>query len=64
MRKNEKQQYIVTDGNHCYFKHWDEVDAIIVLDDMLGYEADVKKFDNKEKAKEVAEHLGWEVREV
>lgn len=58
--------YIVTDGNHCYFEGWDDVRAIVILDDMVGYKDNAKKFDSKAEAKKVAEQLGWKVekREV
>ena len=58
------KRYVVTDGNNCYFERWDEVRAIIILDDMIGYENYVKKFDSKSEAEEVAEQLGWKVKEV
>ena len=56
--------YVVTDGKRCYFERWDEVRAIIILDDMVGYENYVKKFASKSEAEEVAEQLGWVVKEV
>lgn len=55
--------YIVTDGNHCYFEGWDDVRAIVILDDMVGYEDCAKKFDSKTEAEKVAEQLGWKVEE-
>lgn len=58
--KKEKV-YIVTDGNHCYFEGWDDVRAIVILDDMVGYEDCAKKFDSKTEAEKVAEQLGWKV---
>ncbi|WP_247906752.1 DUF1642 domain-containing protein [Streptococcus anginosus] len=58
----EKEKiYIVTDGNHCYFEGWDDVRAIVILDDMVGYKDCVKKFDSKTEAEKVAEQLGWKV---
>jgi hypothetical protein len=53
--------YIVTDGNHCYFESWDDARAIVILDDMIGYEDCAKKFDSKTEAEKVAEQLGWKV---
>lgn len=64
VKQEQGPLYTVTDGNNCYFERWDEVRAIIVLDDMIGYENYVKKFDSKSEAEEVAEQLGWKVKEV
>ena len=46
--------YVVTDGHKCYFKQWDEVNAVIVLDDMIGWETQIKYYTSKEEALEVA----------
>lgn len=58
-------RYVVTDGNHLYFKKCQEdVEIVILADDMLGTMDDVKKFKNKDEAQKVADILGWKVQEV
>lgn len=57
-------QYVVTDGNHCYFGGWNEINFIAVIDNVVGYENDVVKFDDKEIAQDVAHRIGWYVKEV
>lgn len=61
----EETKYVVTDGNHLYFKGYQEdVDIVILADEQPGTMDYVKKFDTKEKAQEVANILGWKVQEV
>ncbi|VUX00889.1 Uncharacterised protein [Streptococcus constellatus] len=61
----KKQRYVVTDGNHLYFKEYQEdVEIVILADEMPGIMNYVKKFDTKEEAQKVADVLGWEVEEV
>lgn len=61
----QEKRYVVTDGNHLYFKKCQEdVEIVILVDDMPGTMDDVKKFDSKDEAQEIADVLGWEVQEV
>lgn len=61
----QEKRYVVTDGNHLYFKKCQEdVEIVILADDMLGTMDDVKKFKNKDEAQKVADILGWKVQEV
>ena len=60
-----EKRYVVTDGNHLYFKKCQEdVEIVILVDDMPGTMDDVKKFDSKDEAQKVADILGWKVQEV
>ena len=61
----EKRKYVVTDGNHLYFKGYQEdVDIVILADEQPGTMDYVKKFDSKEEAQKAADILGWKVQEV
>ena len=61
----EKTKYVVTDGNHLYFKGYQEgVDIVILVDEQPGTMQYVKKFGTKEDAQEAADILGWKVKEV
>lgn len=61
----EKPKYVVTDGNHLYFKKYQEdVEIVILADEQPGTMAYVNKFDTKEEAQEVADILGWKVEEL
>ena len=61
----EKTKYVVTDGNHLYFKGYQEdVDIVILADEQPGTMEYVKKFDTKEEAQKAADILGWKVQEV
>ena len=61
----QEKRYVVTDGNHLYFKKCQEdVEIVILVDDMPGIMDDVKKFDSKDEAQEIADVLGWKVQEV
>lgn len=58
-------KYVVTDGNHLYFKNYQEdIEIVILLDEQPGTMEYVKKFDTKEEAQKVADILGWKVQEV
>ena len=58
-------KYVVTDGNHLYFKNYQEdIEIVILADEQPGTMDYVKKFDTKEEAQEAANILGWKVREV
>lgn len=61
----KETKYVVTDGNHLYFKGYQEdVDIVILADEQSGTMYYVKKFDTKEEAQKVADVLGWKVEEV
>ena len=61
----EKTKYVVTDGNHLYFKGYQEdVDIVTLADEQPGTMDYVKKFDSKEEAQKAADILGWKVQEV
>ena len=61
----EKPKYVVTDGNHLYFKKYQEdVEIVILVDEQPGTMTYVKKFDTKEEAQKAADVLGWKVEEV
>lgn len=61
----EKTKYVVTDGNHLYFKGYQEdVDIVILADEQPGTMDYVKKFNTKEEAQKAADILGWKVQEV
>ena len=61
----QERRYVVTDGNHLYFKKCQEdVEIVILADDMLGTMDDVKKFDSKDEAQKIADILDWKLQEV
>lgn len=61
----EKQKYVVTDGNHLYFKKYQEdIEIVILVDEQPDTMAYVKKFDTKEEAQKTADILGWKVEVV
>ena len=61
----QETRYVVTDGNHLYFKGYqEEVDIVILVDEQPGTMDFVKKFDSKEEAQKAADILGWKVQEV
>lgn len=58
-------KYVVTDGNHLYFKNYQEdIEIVILVDEQPGTMEYVKKFNTKEEAQEAADILGWKVQEV
>lgn len=58
-------KYVVTDGNHLYFKNYQEdIEIVILVDEQPGTMEYVKKFDTKEEAQKVADILGWKVQEA
>ncbi|RSI79992.1 hypothetical protein D8852_07285 [Streptococcus mitis] len=58
-------KYIVTDGNHLYFKNYQEdIEIVRLVDEQPGTMEYVKKFDTKEEAQKAADILGWKVQEV
>lgn len=61
----KESKYVVTDGNHLYFKGYQEdVDIVILANEQPGTIDYVKKFDTREEAQKVADVLGWKVEEV
>jgi hypothetical protein len=59
------KKYVVTDGNHLYFKNYQEdIEIVILVDEQPGTMEYVKKFNTKEEAQEAADILGWKVQEV
>lgn len=58
-------KYVVTDGNHLYFKDYQEdIEIVILVDEQPGTMEYVKKFDTKKEAQKAADILGWKVQEV
>ena len=58
-------KYVVTDGNHLYFKNYQEdIEIVILVDEQPGTMEYVKKFDTKKEAQKAADILGWKVQEV
>ena len=61
----QETKYVVTDGNHLYFKKCQEdIEIVILVDEQSGTMEYVKKFDTKEEAQKAADILGWKVKEV
>lgn len=59
------RKYVVTDGNHLYFKNYQEdIEIVILVDEQPGTMEYVKKFNTKEEAQKAADILGWKVHEV
>ena len=63
--KIQETRYVVTDGNHLYFKKYQEdIEIVILVDEQPGTMEYVKKFNTKEEAQKAADILGWKVQEV
>ncbi|WP_449453278.1 DUF1642 domain-containing protein [Streptococcus suis] len=61
----EKERlYVVTDGNKLYLKEFDELNAIIVINDVVGAVDYAKRYADKAEAQKAADELGWVVKEV
>lgn len=61
----QETRYVVTDGNHLYFKNYQEdIEIVILVDEQPGTMEYVKKFNTKEEAQKAADILGWKVQEV
>ena len=59
----QETKYVVTDGNHLYFKNYQEdIEIVILVDEQPGTMEYVKKFDTKEEAQKAADILGWKVQ--
>lgn len=60
----QETRYVVTDGNHLYFKNYQEdIEIVILVDEQPGTMEYVKKFNTKEEAQKAADILGWKVQE-
>lgn len=61
----QETKYVVTDGNHLYFKNYQEdIEIVILVDEQPGTMDYVKKFDTREEAQKAADILGWKVQDV
>lgn len=61
----QETKYVVTDGNHLYFKNYQEdIEIVILVDEQPGTMEYVKKFNTKEETQKAANILGWKVQEV
>ncbi|MBO4109861.1 DUF1642 domain-containing protein [Streptococcus suis] len=60
----QERLYVVTDGNKLYLKEFDELNAIIVINDVVGAVDYAKRYADKAEAQKAADELGWIVREV
>lgn len=60
----QERLYVVTDGNKLYLKEFDELNAIIIIDDVVGAVDYAKRYEDKTKAQQAADELGWIVKEV
>ncbi|HEM6592873.1 TPA: DUF1642 domain-containing protein, partial [Streptococcus suis] len=56
--------YVVTDGNKLYLKEFDERNAVIIIDDVVGAIDYAKRYSDKTEAQKAADELGWVVKEV
>lgn len=63
-RTIELVSQIVTDGNKLYLKEFDELNAIIIIDDVVGTVDYAKRYEDKAEAQKAADELGWFVEEV
>ncbi|HEM3080612.1 TPA: DUF1642 domain-containing protein [Streptococcus suis] len=60
----QEQLYVVTDGNKLYLKEFDELNAVIIIDDVVGAIDYAKRYSDKTAAQKAADELGWVVKEV
>ncbi|HEM3612147.1 TPA: DUF1642 domain-containing protein [Streptococcus suis] len=60
----QERLYVVTDGNKLYLKEFDELNAIIVINDVVGAVDYAKRYSDKTEAQKAADELGWVVKEV
>lgn len=64
-KEREKEQlYVVTDGNKLYLKQFDELNAVIVIDDVVGATDYARRYSDKTEAQKAADELGWIVKEI
>lgn len=60
----QEKEYVVTDGNKLYLKEFDELNAVIIIDDVVGSTDYAKRYSDKAEAQKAAAELGWKVVEV
>ncbi|MGU7942559.1 DUF1642 domain-containing protein [Streptococcus suis] len=60
----QEQLYVVTDGNKLYLKEFDELNAVIIINDVVGAIDYAKRYSDKTEAQKAADELGWVVKEV
>lgn len=60
----KEKEYVVTDGNKLYLKEFDELNAVIIIDDVLGATDYAKRYSDLNEAQKAAAELGWKVVEV
>ncbi|HEM3886563.1 DUF1642 domain-containing protein [Streptococcus suis] len=60
----QERLYVVTDGNKLYLKEFDELNAVIIIDDVVGSTDSAKRYSGKTEAQKAADELGWIVKEV
>ncbi|HEL1634129.1 TPA: DUF1642 domain-containing protein [Streptococcus suis] len=60
----QEKLYVVTDGNKLYLKEFDELNAIIIIDDVVGAVDYAKRYSDKIEAQKAADELGWIVQGV
>lgn len=53
--------YRVTNGKGLYFKEWDDVYPVIVINDQPAAITEAKIFNDIDSAQVVAKQLGWQV---
>ncbi|WP_449456029.1 DUF1642 domain-containing protein [Streptococcus suis] len=56
--------YVVTDGNKLYLKEFDELNAVIIINDVVGATDYAQHFVDKTAAQRAADELGWVVKKV
>lgn len=59
--KSSKSTYVVTNGKGLYFVEWNDLNAVIAIDNQPGILSMAKHFKDFSKAKKVAEMIGWKV---
>ncbi|HEM5554702.1 DUF1642 domain-containing protein [Streptococcus suis] len=60
----QEKLYVVTDGNKLYLKEFDELNAVVIIDDVVGATDYAKRYSDKIEAQKAADELGWIVKEV
>ncbi|HEM6531233.1 TPA: DUF1642 domain-containing protein [Streptococcus suis] len=60
----QEKLYVVTDGNKLYLKEFDELNAVIIIDDVVGAIDYAKCYEDKTEAQRAADELGWILKEV
>ncbi|MFZ7338817.1 DUF1642 domain-containing protein [Streptococcus suis] len=60
----QEKLYVVTDGNKLYLKEFDELNAVVIIDDVVGATDYAKRYSDKIEAQKAADELGWIVKEA